>query len=236
MMGDESSPIEMQQNVRIETNLSSVMQKVFFMMTGGLVVTAIVSLITVNIPQFLLFVLDSWYVWAIAEILLVAFLSARIEKIGTGTGILAFVLYAAVNGVTLSTIYLAYTFSSIASVFFITAGMFGGAALVGKFTKMDLTKVGSYAIMALFGLIIAGIVNIFIQNDMVGFVTSIVGIVVFIALTAYDVQKIKSYAETIGEDNPEGSSKLVIMGALSLYLDFINIFLKLLRLMGKRRN
>lgn len=236
MMGEESSPIEMQQNVRTEVNLSSVMQKVLFMMTGGLAVTAIVSLITVNIPQFFLFVLDSLYVWAIAEIVLVVFLSARINKIGTGTGILAFILYAAVNGVTLSTIYLAYTLSSIASVFFITAGMFGGAALVGKLTKMDLTKVGFYAIMALFGLIIAGVVNIFIQNDMISFVTSIISIIVFIALTAYDVQKIKAYAETIGENNPEGSSKLVIMGALSLYLDFINIFLKLLRLMGKRRN
>ncbi len=236
MIGDEGSPIRMQESGSVENSFASVMQRVFFMMAGGLAITAVASLLTVSIPEFFLFVLDSFWLWAIAEIVLVIFLSARIEKIGTGTGTLAFVLYSAVNGITLSPIFLAYANSSIASAFFVTAGMFAGSAIIGKVTKMDLSKVGSYAMMALIGLIIAGIVNIFISNSMVDFITCVIGIVVFIALTAYDTQKIKQYAEGMSESDSDRKSKLVIMGALSLYLDFINIFLKILRLMGRRRN
>lgn len=233
-MSFEDSPVEYNQTNTL--SLSSVLQKVFLYMTGGLVITGITALAVVNITPLLAFALNSYWVWLIAELVLVIFLSARIQKMGSLTATLSFILYSIVNGVTLSTIFLVYTESSIASVFFITAGMFGVTALFGKATKIDLTKFGSYMIMALFGLIIAGIVNIFLGNNMVNLITAVVGVFVFIGLTAYDVQKIKNYSNEIGEDNSENTKKLVIMGALSLYLDFINIFLKLLSIFGKRKD
>lgn len=233
MIGDEISPIKME---KAEINMSTVLQKVFALMTVGLVVTGITSLVVISNLALLEFLLNTFYIWLIAELIVVIFLSAKIEKIGSGTGMIAFILYAIINGMTLSTIFLAYTYSSIASTFFITAGMFAGAALFGKLTKKDLSSLSGFLSMALIGLIIAGIVEIFIYNDMLSFIISAVGIVIFVALTAYDVQKIKSYAEQIETGGQEGIQKLVIMGALSLYLDFINIFLKLLRIFGRSRD
>lgn len=232
MIGEETSPI------REETksyDFSTVLQKVFSMMTLGLAVTGITSLIVANNLTILAFVVETWNIWLIAELLLVIILSLNIKKMGTGTCTLTFFLYAIVNGLTLSTIFIAYTYSSIASTFFITAGMFGAAALYGKVTKKDLTKFESFLMMGLFGIIIASIVNIFIQNSMLNFITSIVGILIFIGLTAYDVQKIKAFSIEIGAGDPEKFTQVVVMGALNLYLDFINIFLKLLSLFGKRR-
>lgn len=233
MIGEESSPIR--ENVT-SYDFTSVMQKVFLMMTLGLAVTGITSFIVANSLTLLSFVANTWTIWLIAELVLVIILSLNITKMGTGTCILTFFIYSIVNGLTLSTIFLAYTASSIASTFFITAGMFGAAALYGKVTKKDLTKLGSYLLMGLFGIIIAGIINIFIQNSMLNFITSIIGIITFIGLTAYDVQKIRDYSETIGAGDPEKFTQVVTIGALNLYLDFINIFLKLLSLFGKRRD
>ena len=233
MMGEDFNPI----NEPIsESRISTVMQKVFAMMTMGLGVTAITALIVLTNMNILAFVVSTMWVWLIAELILVFMLSLRVSKMGTATCRLTFFIYAIINGITLSPICLVYTGSSVASTFFITAGVFGIMALIGKTTKKDLTKFGSYLLMGLIGVIIAGIVNIFIQNSMMDFLITIIGLAIFIGLTAYDVQKIKGYSEMVGLSDNELQTQVVVMGALTLYLDFINIFIKLLRLMGKRRN
>ena len=233
-MNEDYSPI---QDTTYGTNaISSVLQKVFLMMTAGLVVTGIASYIVLHSTDMLKFVLNSYYVWIIAEFVLVITLSALLKKIGSGTATLMFFIYAIVNGITLSVVFLAYTETSITSTFLITASVFGAAALYGKVTKKNLSTFGSYLFMALWGLIIAGIVNIFILNSTLSFIISIVGIAIFIGITAYDVYKIKEMSKLMDINDTETANKLVTIGALSLYLDFINIFLKLLSIMGKRRN
>lgn len=218
-----------------ELDISTVMQKVFLMMTLGFVVTALTSLITVNVPRILYFVINFWQPLLLAEFLLVIILSYNIKNMGTATCNIAFYLYAILNGLTLSIIFFAYTESSIASTFFIAATMFGLAALYGKKTNKDLTKFGTFFMMGLIGLLLAGVINLFLMNSMVDFVATVVGIVLFIGVTAYDVQKIKEISTVVGDGDEEKMTQVVTMGALSLYLDFINIFLKLLALSGKRR-
>ena len=154
---------------------------------------------------------------------------------GSGTAVVSFVLYSIINGLTLTPIFLIYTGTSIATVFLITAATFGISAFIGKVTKMDLSKFGSYLMMALIGLIVAGLVNLFMQNTMLDFWISVIGIVVFIGLTAYDVQKIKDMSTHMSGSDDEIVKKLAVIGALELYLDFINIFIKLLRLLGRSR-
>jgi FtsH-binding integral membrane protein len=150
------------------------------------------------------------------------------------TATLLFILYSAMMGVTMSTIFMVYTMSSIASVFFITAGMFLVMSLLGYFTRMDLTRLGSVLFMALIGVIIASLVNIFLKSEMLYWVVSYVAVVVFVGLTAYDTQKIKQMLVEYGEVDEMGY-KLALFGALTLYLDFINLFLYLLRIFGDRR-
>lgn len=232
-MNEEINPIEMKVE---KTDISNILQRVFGMMMGGLLVTSITSFLVLSNVNLLIFIADTIWIWLIAELLVVLYLSTRVNKIGAGTGIFAFILYAVINGITLSPIILMYTLASVGQVFLVTAGMFGGAALYGKLTKKDLTKAGSFFMMALIGLLIAGIVDIFIMNDMFSFIVSIVGIIIFVGLTAYDVQKIRDMAEMMASQDEENITKLVVMGALSLYLDFINIFLKLLRVLGSRRD
>lgn len=239
MIEKETSPIEMNTVTTASTSLTSILQKVFMMMAGGLVVTGITSFLIFRNIEMLLSVAENYWIWAIAEIAVVIFLSGRIQKIGVGTAIASFVVYSILNGITLSIIFLVYALADITSAFFITAGTFLSAALYGKITKKRLDTIGSYLMMGLFGLIIAGIVNIILGNEMLDFIIACVGIVIFIGLTAYDVQKIKSYAELMPEENSaedaERSNKLVVMGALTLYLDFINIFLKVLTILGRRK-
>ena len=232
------SPIQMNESHSFDlssASMSSILQRVFLMMMGGLGVTALTSFIALNVPSILLFTLESYIILLIAELIVVIFLSARIAKMGSGTAVVSFVLYSIINGLTLTPIFLIYTGTSIATVFLITAATFGISAFIGKVTKMDLSKFGSYLMMALIGLIVAGLVNLFMQNTMLDFWISVIGIVVFIGLTAYDVQKIKEYSTMVSGTDEEVVKKLSIMGALELYLDFINIFLKLLRLMGRSR-
>ena len=233
MMEEEYSPVQMTGQ---RVNISTILQKVFTMMTLGLLVTGLTSYIVLHNMNLLLFVLKSYVVWIIAELALVIALSLSLKKIGSGTAKIMFYVYAIINGITLSAVVLAYTGGTVASAFFITAGVFATAAIYGKTTKRDLNKMGTYLMMALVGLIIAGIVNIFILNDTLSFIISIVGIIIFVGLTAYDVRKIEEYSQTADENDPESINKVVTIGALNLYLDFINIFLKLLRLMGRRRN
>jgi FtsH-binding integral membrane protein len=146
----------------------------------------------------------------------------------------AFIIYSIVSGLTLSVIFLVYTIASIIATFFITAGVFGAMSAYGYFTKRDLTTMGNLLIMALLGLIIASVVNLFYFNSLLDWVITYAGVVIFVGLTAYDTQKIKN-GNIIGNAGTDEDKKEAIMGALTLYLDFINLFLKLLRIFGKKK-
>jgi FtsH-binding integral membrane protein len=211
--------------------------KVFNWMAVGLGLTGIVAYLTAysGLAQVIM-ASPLFYVLVIGELGLVFYLSARIEKIQATTATGLFVGYAVLNGLTLSMIFLAYTSSSIAGTFFITAGMFGAMAVFGLVTKRDLSGLGSFMFMGLVGIIIASIVNIFLQSSAMYWVISMIGVMVFTGLTAYDVQKIKRMGEEGIMSQGEGAiRKGAIMGALALYLDFINLFLMLLRFFGGGR-
>ena len=212
--------------------------KVFNWMAVGLGITGLVAYGTaasglavriINSPLFLIL--------ALGTLGLVFFLSARINKIQASTASALFVGYSVLNGLFFSTIFLRYTSTSIASTFLITAGMFGAMAVYGLVTKRDLSGWGSFLFMGLIGLIIATIVNIFLKSPGVYWVTSLIGVFIFTGLTAYDVQKIKRMGEEgIMAQGQEAITKGSIMGALALYLDFINLFLMLLRFFGGSRD
>lgn len=169
----------------------------------------------------------------IAEFALVIGVSAAINKLSLTTATLMFILYSVINGALLSSIFLIYTASSIATVFFITAGTFGAMALVGYTTKTDLTSMGKILFMALIGLVIATLVNLFVKSSGFTLILSYVGVLIFVGLTAYDSQKIKQMMLQ-APDAGESAQKLALLGALTLYLDFINLFIYLLRIFGKR--
>lgn len=232
MLGEDVSPIREEKSV---FSMTTVLEKVFVMMALGLVVTGITSLIVVSVPAILSTVIKTFEVWLIAELVLVIILSLNLTKMGKGTCIAFFYVYAIINGITLSSIFLVYKLGSIASTFFIVACMFAGITLFAKVTKIDLTKFSSFFLMALIGLIIATVVDIFIKNSMLDFIVSVVGVILFIGITAYDIQKIESLSQKLDSENEEKMSQLVVWGALNLYLDFINIFLELLKLFGKRK-
>ncbi len=212
--------------------------KVFNWMAAGLGITGVVAYATaasglamtiINSPLFLII--------ALGTLGLVFFLSARIDKIQASTASMLFIVYSVLNGLFFSTIFLRYTGTSIAGTFVITAGMFGAMAVYGLVTKRDLSGWGSFLFMGLVGLIIASIVNIFLKSPGVYWVTSAIGVLIFTGLTAYDVQKIKRMGEEgIMSQGREAITKVSIMGALALYLDFINLFLMLLRLFGSSRD
>ena len=221
-----------------ERSISEVFTKVFGWMFGGLLVTGLTAFYTASTPWLLERIFSNNIYWIgllIAELVLVITLTARVYKMSKAAAITSFILYSIVNGLTLSVIFLAYTLSSIASVFFISAGMFGIMALYGYTTKKDLSKIGSILLMALIGIILASVVNLFLVNNTFSFIIAIVAIIIFVGLTAYDVQKIKSMAYQV-ENDDEFMTKFAIIGALTLYLDFINLFLQLLRIFGKSRD
>ena len=174
------------------------------------------------------------WVVMLAPLGLVFWMSAGINRMSASTMVLVFILFSVLLGASLSFIFLAYTGASIAKTFVITAGMFGTMAVVGYTTKTDLTKFGSLMFMGLIGIIIASVVNMFTQSETMDYVISFIGVLVFTGLTAYDVQKLKRIGSQITEEN-ETVRKLTIMGSLTLYLDFINLFLFLLRFFGNRK-
>jgi uncharacterized protein len=169
----------------------------------------------------------------LAPLGVVFYMSFGIKKMSAGKAQTTFWLFAALMGASLSSIFLIYTGASITRVFFITAGTFGAMSIYGYTTKKDLTKLGSFLMMGLFGIIIASVVNIFMKSTMMYYVISIIGVLVFVGLTAYDTQKIKNMY--LASDSSEIMGKKAVMGALTLYLDFINLFIMLLRLFGQRR-
>ena len=220
---------------------TSFINRVFGWMTAGLALTGVIAWFTAgylaaHVEALQKFGKAIWIVMLV-EIVLVIGLSSAVNRISAALATLGFLLYAALNGVSLSIIFLAYTLPSVTTTFFITSGTFGALGLYGWLTKRDLTTIGSLCFMGLFGLIIASIVNIFFHNDTASLVISWIGVLIFVGLTAYDAQKIKQLAIAVGdgETDEETGNKFAVFGALTLYLDFINLFLYLLRIFGRRR-
>jgi FtsH-binding integral membrane protein len=213
---------------------SEFMTKVHAWMFGGLLATSLTAWYSVNsgITSGLIGTMWFW-ILIIAQFGFVIALSGWIQKMSFQIAVLSFLSYSVLTGLTLSTIFLAYSSESIYQTFVITAGMFAGLSAYGYFTKKNLSGMGSFLIMGLFGVIIMGIVNIFIASSAMSFIINIVGIIVFAGLTAYDTQRIKEMY-ILQEQGNEFASKGAIMGALTLYLDFINLFLFLLRFLGNR--
>ena len=213
------------------------MRKVYIWMTLALVITGFTAFEIAASPNLITTIMSSRaLLWGliIAEFALVIGLTAAINKLSLTTATLMFVLFSVVNGATLSTIFIAYTMQSIANVFFITAGTFAVMAFIGYTTSADLTSLGKILMMGIIGLIIATIVNVFfIKSGTFDLIVSYIGVGIFVGLTAYDSQKIKQMLVRC-EDMNEGAQKIALLGALSLYLDFINLFLYLLRIFGKR--
>lgn len=215
---------------------STLMRSVYYWMAGALAITGLTAMLVYNSPAVLSFLFSNVaLVWGllIAELVIVIALSAALNKISFRTATLMFILYSIINGLTLSSIFLVYTHESIASTFFITAGMFGGMAVYGSVTKRDLTGMGNFLVMALIGLIIATVVNIFMVSTTLYWITTFAGVIIFTGLTAWDAQKIQQTFAGMDEVN-ESTQKMALMGSLMLYLDFINLFLYLLRIFGKR--
>ena len=211
--------------------------RVYGWMAAGLIVTAIMALVTVQSPLLLEMIFSNKIIFfglIAVQLGLVVWLSARIEKMSAVTATFVFMGYSALTGLTLSVVFLAYTLSSLASTFFVTAGTFGAMSAYGYLTKRDLTSMGSFMTMGLIGLVIASVVNIFFNNETIYWITTYVGVLIFVGLTAYDTQKIKALSLASMESG-EVEQKGTILGALRLYLDFINLFLLLLRLLGRRK-
>jgi FtsH-binding integral membrane protein len=212
------------------------MNRVFAWMAGGLLVSAATAHWVASSPTMLKFIYgeNNFFVGLlILELGLVIALSWLIRRISPTTAAILFILYSFVSGLTLSVVVLEFTTGSLAATFISTAGMFGAMAAYGYFTGRDLSQMGSILLMALFGLIIASIVNLFVGNGILNIMISIIGIIIFAGLTAYDLQKIKEHIASAADE--QSRERAAIYGALTLYLDFINIFLKLLSFMGKRR-
>ncbi|MCL5006853.1 MAG: Bax inhibitor-1/YccA family protein [Patescibacteria group bacterium] len=212
--------------------------KVYGWMCFGLMISALVSFLVMSTPSIAQAIFGNimiFYGLLILELIAVFSLAAMVHKISSVASAIIFVLYSALNGLTLSIIFFAYQLGSIEEIFFLAAGIFGAMSLYGFFTKRDLTTVGRLAIMALFGLVVAMIVNLFIMNDVYMFILACIGTVVFVILTAYDTQKLKWLYELGRTEGSDGEKKEAINGALTLYLDFINLFVDLLLVFGKRK-
>ena len=217
---------------------SEFVRRVYNWMAFGLAVTAITSLYTASSQAMMQFILGTpgvMMVLIIAELGVVIALSAAINKLSSSAALFMFLAYAFLNGLTLSVIFLVYTRASIANTFFVTAGTFGVMSVYGYTTKRDLTSWGSFFMMGLIGIIIASFVNFFFRSPMIYWLITYAGIIVFVGLTAYDAQKIKEMAYA-GFEGEEMERKGAVIGALRLYLDFINLFLLLLRIFGGRRD
>lgn len=206
--------------------------KVFLWMFLGLLVTFITGIYVSTNENILIFLFqNNGFIFAIiAEFITVIFLTARIRKMSPTTARISFLLYSFLTGLTFSSIFLVYELSSIMLIFLVTSLLFGIFALIGNYTSLDLTKLGTFLLMMLFGVIICVLINIFLDNSTFDIIISSISVIVFLGYTAYDMQKVKLLEDEMDEDN------LAIYGALQLYLDFINILLDLLRLFGKGRD
>ena len=232
----------------IDQGLRSYMLKVYNYMASGVLLTGFIALLLfkmavvsgpngeiIGLTSLGNTIYNSGFAWVLmlAPLGVVFYMSFGIAKMSTAKAQTVFWIFAGLMGASLSSIFLAYTGTSITRVFFITSGTFGAMSIYGYTTKKDLTKLGSFLFMGLIGIIIASLVNLFLKSSMMYFVISIIGVLVFVGLTAYDTQKIKNMY--LASDSGEMIGKKAVMGALTLYLDFINLFIMLLRLFGQRR-
>jgi len=226
--------VQAENEATLQRYVAGVMRKVYGKMTLGLLATAITSFLVLSSPALMNVLFSNmaimWILFA-AELGMVIYLSARIEKLSTGTATALFYVYSILNGLALSPIFLIYTGASIATTFAITAGTFGAMSIFGYVTRQDLSKIGSFLFMALLGLIVCVVVNMFMHNSMFELLISGAGVLIFVGLTAWDTQAIKRMS---AEADPSMMGKVATMGALTLYLDFINLFLYLLRFFGSR--
>lgn len=216
--------------------VSSAMKKVFVKMTLALIVTGLVSYFCASSETFMTFCYTNrWFMWVLvlAELGLVFGINAGINKLPSATATGLFYLFAVINGLMLAPIFIVYTGESIAKTFFITAGTFGAMAIFGYTTRQDLSKIGNILFMALIGLVIAMIVNIFTHSNTLDWIITFAGVIIFVGLTAWDTQKLRQLAQVMPADQV---GRLATIGALSLYLDFINLFLFLLRIFGSSRD
>ena len=222
----------------MSTAFPALMRKVFVWMTLALAITGLTAYGVATSPTILSLIFSSkvtFFGLIIAEFALVFAISGAINRLSLSTATMLFILYSVINGATLSSIFFAFSVATIGKVFFITAGTFGAMALVGYTTKTDLTSMGKLLFMALLGIIIASVVNMFLASSSLDLILSYVGVLVFVGLTAYDTQKIKQMCQAAPAAG-ESAQKLALIGALSLYLDFINLFLYLLRIFGNNRD
>lgn len=214
------------------------MTGVYLRMTLALFISATVAYFASNSYAVLSFLFSNkgipFYALLVAELILVVALSAAIHKLSSFTAMAFFLLYAVMNGLSFCTIFILYEVSSIYTMFLVSALMFAGMSIYSAKTKSDLTSAGRYLFMGLIGIIVAGLVNMFLQSEPLDWITSLIGVGLFIGITAYDTQRLMRIS--IHDDGSENFQKVSIIGALELYLDFINIFLKMLSLFGKRRS
>ncbi|MGL5297138.1 MAG: Bax inhibitor-1/YccA family protein, partial [Plesiomonas sp.] len=223
---------------RAKGGIQAYLAQVYGWMTCGLLLTAFVAWYAASSPAVLNFVFSSnitFFGLIIAQLALVFVLSGMLQRLSGAMATSLFMLYSALTGLTLSSIFIMYTASSIASTFLVTAGMFGAMSLYGYTTKRDLSGFGNMLFMALIGIVLASLVNMWLKSDTLMWVITYIGVVLFVGLTAYDTQKLKMIGEQLSVDDKENFRKYSIVGALTLYLDFINLFLMLLRIMGNRR-
>ena len=216
--------------------VSVLLKSVYMQMAAALTVTGIVAYFLSASPAFWQMLAEnSAIVWIsiIAQLGLVVWLTARLRSLSMGAATLLFILYSVLMGVTMSSIFVVYTMSSIASTFFITAGTFLAMSILGYTTRLDLSRLGSMLLMALIGIIIASVVNIFMHSETLYWIVSYAGVLIFVGLTAYDTQEIKMMLAQHGTADDMGH-KYALLGALTLYLDFVNLFLHLLRILGNR--
>ena len=233
-----SSSISRERQLEASAAFPVLMRKVYLWMTFALLITGFTAYYVATSEAIMTAIFTNQILfWGliIAEFALVFGISAAINKLSLTAATIMFVLYSVINGATLSFLLLVYTASSVVNVFFITAGTFATMALYGYFTKTDLMSWGKYLVMALIGLIIASVVNIFTKSSGLEMILNYVGVLIFVGLTAYDSQKIKLMMLQ-ATDAGEGAQKMALLGALSLYLDFINLFIYLLRILGTRRD
>ncbi len=224
-------------NEQVQTIQAAFMSKVYTWMSGGLAITGLIAMWVASTPSLIEAIVTNQILFfglIIGEIFLVGYLISMIKRMSAQTAGIIFTGYAALNGLTLSFIFLIYELGSIASTFFVTAGTFAIMSIYGYYTKKDLTSWGNLLFMALIGIIIASVVNFFMQSEMMYWLITYAGVFIFVGLTAYDTQKIKRMS-TASEVGSEEESKSAIVGALMLYLDFINLFLLLLRILGDRK-
>ena len=230
---------EMFSSIEIERKRSaqaSVFRQMYIWMALALAITGITALVVSGNDRIMYELLSNralFWGLMIAEIVLVIFLAARVQKMSLGAATIAFIIYSVLNGVCMSVLFLVYTSESIASTFFITAGTFGITSLYGFVTKKDLSSWRNLLVMALIGLIIASIVNIFLESNAMYWIISYAGVIIFTGLTAYDTNRFKKIIYS--NDVTEMSYKYALLGALELYLDFVNMFIYLLRILGDRR-